>query len=167
MTNGWPELASWIGAAGAFATAMIAIVLAVQLRKREKRQALVELHASLTSGETAAARNTIGTLLHSKKKNAKPDVLTSIDAYFKLIWAIQRARNVFRVHGFHWTSLGETWKWNRVKRARSKEIQAALTWNLKEIADNVVQFHAEYGEKWDVEDADAWLELSAYLKVGD
>lgn len=162
MSGGWPEVAAWAGGLGTLATAIIAVVLAAQLRNREKRQALVELHASLTSGETAAARNTVGTLLYSKKKRTVSE-LAAIEAYFHLIWAIQRARNVFRIHGFNWSSLTGPPR----RRSRQNEIELALTWNLTEIAENVVTFHEAYGEKWKVEDADAWDEMRAYLSISD
>jgi hypothetical protein len=157
--NPWTELASWAGGLGAIATAVIAVILAAQLRNREKRQALVDLHNSLTSGETARARNVIGTLLYSKHKKSVSE-LDGIEAYFHLIWAIQRARNVFRVHGFHWTSISGS-----NKRARGNQIELALTWNLREIADNVVIFRNRFGAKWRVEDADAWHEMSTYLRI--
>jgi hypothetical protein len=163
----WSEFANWVGAVGAFATAVIAVVLAVQLRGRERRQALIDLHSSLTSGETADARNVLGTLLHSSKRSSRPDRLAAIDAYFKLIWSIQRARNIFRAHGFHWVSLEPVSKPGAVKRARSKETEAALSWNLREIADNVVMFHKIFSEKWLVEDSDAWEEMRDYLRVSD
>ena len=157
------ELASWIGAVGALATAIIAVVLAAQLRNRDRRQALVDLHASLTSGETAAARNVLGTLLYSKKFGKKVDQLTAVTAYFQLIWALQRARNVFRLHGLHWASLQEPNESSRAKRARAAEKEGALSWNLREIAENVIEFHSNHSEKWKVEDADAWTEMEAFI----
>ena len=163
LNPGLPEAATWIGALGALSTAAIAIVLASQLRNRERRQALVDLHTSLTSGETANARNAIGTLLYSKKHRRHVDELEAIDAYFRLIWAIQRARNVFRVHGFHWTSLDGPERKNWAQQKRKVEIESALSWNLQEIADNVVEFHLKYCKKWNVEDHDAWDEMSVFL----
>jgi hypothetical protein len=38
-----------------------------------------------------------------------------------------------------------------------------LSWNVTEIAENVVRFHDEFGEQWAVEDADAWEEISPFV----
>ena len=35
--------------------------------------------------------------------------------------------------------------------------------DLTEIAENVVRFHDEFCEQWDVEDADAWDEVSPFV----
>lgn len=163
MSIEWQEIATWVGALGAVTTAGIAVVLAAQLRNRERRKALVELHLSLTSGETAAARNTIGTLIYSKKGKRKVDELQAVEAYFRLIWAIQRARNVFRIHGFHWASLDDPHGGRLDKRAKTEQIELSLTWNLREIAQNVAEFHNDYAPKFGVADGDAWDEMESYL----
>ncbi|WP_438853909.1 hypothetical protein [Agromyces sp. M3QZ16-3] len=156
------DIGTWAGALAAATTAATAIVLAAQLRNRERRQALVDLHVSLTTGETALARNVIGTLLLNKSFRGRPAKLEAIDAYFRLIWSVQRARNVFRAHGFHWESLDPP---EGAKRnSRQRETERALSWNLIEIAENIVEFHHVYVQKWGVEDKDAWDEMDAYLK---
>lgn len=134
------------------------------LRRRERRQALTELHSSLTSGETASARNLIGTLLYSAQESNQPSRAESIEAYFALIWALQRARNVFRTFGIQWTPLDAPQRrLTNVMRSGSADATLALTWNLIEIAENVIRFHDDYGSDWSVEDEDAWADISAYV----
>ena len=127
---------------------------------REKRQALTALHVALTTGETANARNTIGTLFYSGRRLDRPGRSESIRAYFDLIWAMQRARNVFRIYKIRWLPLRRLGGSN--KTARSEAIDA-LNWNLREIADNIARFREEYGEIWAVEDEDAWLDIRDFF----
>src|SRR5690606_41422494 len=46
---------------------------------------------------------------------------------------------------------------------RSTDASLALTWNLVEIAENVVRFHDLFGREWSVEDEDAWADISEYV----
>ncbi|WP_449407304.1 hypothetical protein [Microbacterium maritypicum] len=159
----------WTSALGVLFSILTAVVAAFafgSLRKRERRQALTDLHASLTSGETAAARNVIGTLLHSPNSREHPSRLDSISAYFTLIWSLQRARNVFRTQLLPAKELNAPMsKWERLVPGRLRDATEALTWNLDEIAGNIVRFHDVYGTKWNVEDDDAWAEISAYINA--
>jgi len=159
------DLATWAGVLLSFATAIIAVFVFFGLRRRERRQALADLHVSLTSGETAAARNTIGTLLYSTSRSDLPSRLDAIAAYFALIWALQRSRNVFRTYLLPANELDSPMsRWGAVTRGRSRRDAAeALSWNLTEIAENVVRFHDEFCAQWDVEDADAWEEISPFV----
>ena len=159
------DLATWAGVFLSLVTAVIAAVVFVGLRRRERRQALADLHVSLTTGETAAARNTIGTLLYSSRRRDFPSRLDAIAAYFALIWALQRSRNVFRTYLLPADELDSPMsRWSAVTRGRSRRDAAeALSWNVTEIADNVVRFHDEFGEQWAVEDADAWDEISSFI----
>lgn len=159
------DLATWAGVVLSLATAIIAAVVFFGLRRRERRQALGELHVSLTSGETAAARNTIGTLLYSTNSSDFPSRLDAIAAYFALIWALQRSRNVFRTYLLPANELDSPMsRWGAVTRGRSRrDAVEALSWNVTEIAENVVRFHDEFGEQWAVEDADAWDEISPFV----
>jgi len=155
------DVATWVGSLAALATAVSAVIIASRLRRGERRQALVDLHVSLTTGETAHARNVMGTLLLSGSETTRPSKLEAIDAYFRLIWSVQRARNVFRIHKFHWTSIELP---EGVKpSSMQQEAERALSWNLREIAENVVEFHDRYCASWDVEDRDAWEEMADYL----
>lgn len=159
------DLATWAGVMLSLATAVIAAVVFVGLRRRERRQALADLHVSLTSGETAAARNTIGTLLYSSRRRDLPSRLDAIAAYFALVWALQRSRNVFRTYLLPANELDSPMsRWSAVTRGRSRRDAAeALSWNVTEIAENVVRFHDEFGKPWGVEDADAWEEISPFV----
>jgi len=159
------DVATWAGVLLSLATAVIAAVVFFGLRRRERRQALADLHVSLTSGETAAARNTIGTLLYSTGSSDLPSRLDSIAAYFALIWALQRSRNVFRTYLLPANELDSPMsRWGAVTQGRSRRDAAeALSWNVTEIAENVVRFHDEFGEKWAVEDADAWKEIGPFV----
>lgn len=160
------DVATWAGAAFSLITGVVAIILATQLRNRERRLALVDLHQSLTTGETAAARNVMGTLLYADAGSA-PTKLDSIDAYFRLIWAVQRARNVFRTYKLCWKSLsGPVSRLDRIQLGRrQRESDLALTWNLNEVAQNLVIFHDLYQEAWNVSDGDAWADVEDFVDV--
>lgn len=170
----WFEIpvGDWAGLAAvvfSIITALIAWGAFASLRKRERRQALTELHASLTSGDIAEARHTIGTLLYSMRTKEHPGRLESISAYFGLIWALQRSRNVLRTHLLPWKRMNAQMSvWQRIVRGRRiEDMTRALTWNLSEIADNIVRFRFAYGEAWDIEDDDAWADISDYVNADD
>lgn len=159
------DLATWVGVLLSLVTTIIAAVISVGLRRRERRQALTDLHVSLTSGETAAARNTVGTLLYSSSTEDLPSRTDAIAAYFGLIWALQRSRNVFRTYLLPANELNSpASRWSTITRGRSRRDAAdALSWNVTEIAGNVVRFHDEFGARWAVEDADAWKEIGPFV----
>lgn len=155
----WGTLPDWLAAVGGVVTATTAIVLAVGLRARERTQALTELHLSLTTGETAAARETLGTLMYSRKYRHTVGELEAIAAYFKLIWAVHHSWNVFNHYHLDWSRrFGEPGPPKGGPR-QTRAIASALTWNLREIEENLERFHATYSEKWEIEDSDAWGEL--------
>lgn len=158
-------MATWFNAVFAGLTFCVAVCLAFQLRTRERRQALTDLHISLTSGETAGARDVIGRLLYSDRRRDQPDRRECIDAYFKLIWALQRSRNVFHTQRISWRSLNTPQSRLRTVGAKGKARDAsyALSWNLSEIAENVGEFHFKYCTLWDIEDDDAWEEVEDYI----
>lgn len=162
------DWATWFGSAGTITASVAVITIAAQANRRERRRAFAELHYSLTTGETAHARNVMGSLLYAELRDL-PARSDSIDAYFRLIWALQRARNIFRTHGAYSKALsGPT---NRVKRLWFRntrlETEATLTWNLDEIAENVVRFHDRYTAPWRVQDHDAWAEVEEFVDLDD
>lgn len=159
------DLATWVGVLLSLVTATIAAVVFFGLRRRERRQALSDLHVALTSGETAAARHAMGTLLYSPQTSDHPSRLDAIAAYFALIWALQRSRNVFRTYLLPANELDSPMsRWSAVTRGRSRRDAAeALSWNVTEIAENVVRFHDKFGEPWAVDDADAWKDISQFV----
>lgn len=164
--SGVGDLATWVSVAFTVIAGISAAVAFVMLRRRERRQALTDLHASLTSGETARARNTVGTLLYAQDEADHPPRLESIEAYFALIWALQRARNVFRTYSLHWIALeAPPISRSGLTAPRSNDATLALTWNLTEIAENVVQFHDLYSTGWAIEDEDAWDDIGDYVKT--
>ena len=167
LSNPVGDWATWLSVGFSVTAAIVAGLAFLSLRKRERRQALTELHVSLTSGETAAARNAVGTLLYSPNAVNQPSRLDGISAYFALIWSLQRARNVFRTQFLPSQQLDAPMsRWQKaVPRRRLRESTEALTWNLTEIADNIVRFHDEYGAVWEVEDEDAWAEISEYVNA--
>lgn len=151
----------------AFSTAgatLAIFVLACSARRRERRSALSDLHGSLTSGETAIARNTIGTLLYASRRYA-PSKPEAIEAYFRLMWSLQRARNIYRAQGIYWKALSgpSGWFQRLLFFWRQRESRLALTWNVNEIAENIVIFHDRFSDKWDVEDDDAWEEITKFV----
>lgn len=164
--SGMGDLATWVSVVLTVIAGVTAVIGFVTLRRRERRQALTDLHASLTSGEAAAARNTIGTLLYASSEDDCPARLDAIAAYFALIWAVQRARNVFRIYSLEWRDLeAPSTRLERIKSSRSGDAKDALTWNLSEIAVNIVQFHDRYGANWSVEDKDAWDDIGSYVNA--
>ncbi|MDL9978602.1 hypothetical protein [Microbacterium candidum] len=164
--SGPGDLATWVSVVFTLIAGASAAIAFVMLRRRERRQALTDLHASLTSGETARARNTIGTLLYSNEAGDQPTRTESIEAYFALIWALQRARNVFRTYSLYWRALDAPQsRLHSIAPSRSSDASLALTWNLTEIAENVVQFHDLYSAKWAIEDEDAWDDIGTYVNA--
>lgn len=164
--SGLGDLATWVSVLLTVIAGVTALFGFVTLHRRERKQALTELHSSLTSGETAQARNTIGTLLHAQDEADRPARLESIAAYFSLIWAVQRARNVFRIYSLEWQDLeAPSTRLGRIKAPRRGDAKEALTWNLSEIAVNIVQFHDLYGADWGVEDKDAWNDIGRYVNA--
>lgn len=164
--SGFGDVATWVSVAFTIVTAVIAATAFVLLRKRERRQALTELHDSLTSGETARARHTLGSLLYSTSDADRPGRRECIEAYFVLIWALQRARNVFRAFGIPWERLDA--RQSRLtsilkNSSKKKDATIALTWNLVEVAENIVEFRYRYHEKWSIADADAWADVSTFI----
>lgn len=161
--SGLGDLATWASLLVTLLGAIAAGLAFWWLRRRERRQALTDLHASLTSGETAHARHIMGTLLYADPQD-RPAKLDSIAAYFALIWALQRARNVFRTFGMHWRELNQPQtRLSALSATGRKDASIALTWNLTEIAENILRFRAEYKTIWNVEDGDAWADVGAYI----
>lgn len=164
--SGVGDLATWVSVVLTIIAGAAAVTGFAFLRRRERRQALTDLHASLTSGETARARHTVGALLYGTDSDTKPGRLEAIEAYFALIWALQRARNVFRTYALSWRALDSTpYRLSRLMLTRTDDASLALTWNLTEIAENVVIFHDRFGDECAVEDADAWEDIGAYVNA--
>ncbi len=163
--SGLGDLATWVSVAFTLVAGAAAAGAFVHLRRRERRQALTDLHVSLTTAETARARNTIGALLYGDQSSS-PSKAESIEAYFALIWALQRARNVFRTYGFHWRELNQPQRrLSALISPRKRDASLALTWNLTEIAENVVRFRDLYQRAWAIEDADAWADVGTYISA--
>ena len=161
------DVASWATLLFSVVTAAAAGGAFLGLRKRERRLALADLHTALTTGETAAARNTIGTLLYAAAPKDRPSRHECIRAYFSLIWAVQGARNVFRAQLLPNKQLDAPLsRWEEITRRRHmKDAAAALTWNLSEISENLVRFHDFYGSVWGVQDRDAWEEIGVFVNA--
>lgn len=149
------DWATWIGSFGAIATASFAGVISWQLRARERRQAIASIHFDLTTGETAHARDVIGTVLYARTGLKRAGQENAIAAFFKLYWAIQRAENTYRVH--------------KLDPATSKKLNGQkelfLSWNFREIVQNIVAFHDHYGERLNIQDSDAWNSFEDRIKV--
>ena len=137
--------ATLIGSIGALATAAIAYAIAMQLKTRERRQAIASIHFDLTTGEVASARDAIGTVLYGGGLD-KAREQEAIAALFRLYWAIQRAENTYRVHELDPAS----------SKKLSGQQELFLSWNFREIVQNVVAFHDGYGERLHIEDSEAW-----------
>lgn len=158
MTSG--DIAAWASLIVSIFAGAAAVVVFVSNGRRDRRTAVSSLHVSLTSGEIAAARHIVGNLLYSNTSNVEGGRSEAISAYFILIWAMQRSRNVFRIYKLEWRPLKQA---SAVPRASARDVMDALTWNLSEIAENLSRFHEEYGERWSVDDADAWDEMREFF----
>lgn len=165
----WGSAADWVAAAAGLVTAGTAITLAVALERRERTQALTELHVALTTGDIGSARNVLGTLMYSRKYRHSIPELDGISAYFQLMWAVHHAYNVFNHYKLDWTFRhGTPTSGTQSRKAprQARVISNALTWNLQEIEHNLERFHDAYADKWEIEDADAWSELQRIVKGG-
>jgi hypothetical protein len=129
--------AAWLAV---LATLVIALALAVSgtrqraAEKRQERQtAMTNAHVSLGTGEVAAARHAVGTLLHSRRERTiRRDVRRHRSDYVKhfytLIWADEFIHNLRRV----WTS--GVWD--------GKE-SAFLSWNEAAIDESVIRLRTQ------------------------
>ncbi|MFJ3035637.1 hypothetical protein ACIPC2_14610 [Curtobacterium pusillum] len=165
----WGSAADWVAAAAGIVTAGTAITLAVALERRERTQALTELHVALTTGDIGRARNVLGTLMYSRKYRHSVSELDGISAYFQLMWAVHHAYNVFNHYKLEWDFRHGTptaAPQGRRTPRQAQIISNALTWNLQEIEHNLERFHDAYADKWEIEDADAWSELQRIVKGG-
>jgi len=129
--------AAWLAV---LATLVIALALAVSgtrqraAQKRQERQtAMTNAHVSLGTGEVAAARHAVGTLLHSRREcTIRRDVRRHRSDYVKhfytLIWADEFIHNLRRV----WTS--GVWD--------GKE-SAFLSWNEAAIDESVIRLRTQ------------------------
>jgi hypothetical protein len=127
----------------------------VQLGRREKRRNFAEVHRDLTTGEVADARDVIGTVLYSPGAKG-PRQLEVINAYFKLIWAVQRAMNALRVYN--------------VSRETGRDIGSSRefwSWNYRELVENIGKIHWRYRDEYGISDDDAWMELVASVRQYD
>ncbi|MGD8166660.1 hypothetical protein ACEXOS_005515 [Herbiconiux sp. P16] len=153
----WGDVPTWIGAIGGFVAAIAAVVtvlfawrISAQLRDRERRQALADLHLDLTTGETAHARHVIGTAMYGE-----PDTEATSDAIaalFALYWAVQRVANLRLVHA------------STSNSAADLQTREFLTWNLDEIVSNIIEFRRQYREKLHIRDKDAWRSFIGYVQ---
>lgn len=160
--SGPGDLATWVSVALTAIAGAAAVSAFVMLRRRERRQALTDLHVALTSGEIAQARNAIGAVIYGVETG--PNRAHAIEAYFALLWAIQRARNVFRTYGIRWRSLDSRQSsLASVVRTGNADAAFALTWNLTEMAESVVRFRDLHHEAWGIDDADAWADIGQYI----
>lgn len=160
--SGPGDLATWVSVALTLVAGAAAVSGFVMLRRRERRQALTDLHVALTSGEIAQARNTVGAVLYSS--DSGPTRTQAIEAYFALVWAVQRARNVFRTYGIRWRPLDAPQHvLTRVMRAGHTDAAFALTWNLTEMAESVVRFRDLHRDDWEIDDDDAWADIGQYI----
>ncbi|MBF4570484.1 hypothetical protein ITJ57_17090 [Plantibacter sp. VKM Ac-2880] len=156
------DLAGWASVLITLGSSIVLIFVWVHLRRRERRLALAELHLSITTGETAEARDLLGSLFYSPAEDG-PSRSESIAAYFKLIWAVQRARNVFHAYKFTWTTLDTAPSRLASDSRRVSDAERIMSWNLIEMARNIVMLHDEYGIDWSIQDEDAWREMASYM----
>jgi hypothetical protein len=151
------DLPTWIGAVGGVIAAAAAVVtglfawrISSQLRDRERRQALADLHHDLTTGEVAHARHVVGSAIYGRPDERS--IGEAISAMFALYWAVQRVANLRLVHS------------STSNSAADLQTREFLTWNLDEIVSNIVEFRHKYREELQIRDDDAWQSFIAYVK---
>ena len=149
------DLANVIAACASVLTAIFAILISFGLGRREKRQAIASVHVDLTTGEAAAARDVIGSVLYARNGLGSVGRERAISSYFKLYWAVQRAENTYRVLNLRADSTG---------RFENDE-EAFLSWNFREIVQNIVEFRRRYGSRLRVQDDDAWKSFATNLRI--
>jgi hypothetical protein len=149
--------AGCVTAAFAAAGLAIAVFASSQVALRDTRRLLAEVHRDLTTGEVAAARNVIGTLLHSRAESDATR-LDVIDAYFRLIWGVQRALNALRVHSRRRPNLD-----TRASNAAG----SFWSWNFEELVAEIGTVHWRFSDEFDIQDADAWHELVVAVGAHD
>jgi hypothetical protein len=151
------DIANTAAAIGAITAAGTAIVIAAQLRSRDRRQAFADAHLDLTTGETAQARDVIGTVLYSNRGIRGVSTDEAIGALFRLYWAVQRLENLYRVFGIQMGN-GRTTKIGRLH-------DSYISYNFKEIVSNVVAFRHKYHERLRIADNEAWQSFASGLRA--
>jgi len=165
----------------AIAPVCIAIVAAWythQARRREKRQALANIHRELTTGEVAVARDVIGVALYAQSPRNHLDDASLIRAYFQLYWCVERVDNLAQIHAKPDSPKRVQKKISRDERkpfSRRKsepwrwqwETQKSefLTWNLDEIVGNIIRFRHGFAEMLNIDDDDAWASFVHRLQT--
>jgi hypothetical protein len=148
------DLTNLVAAIASVLTAVFAIAISVGLRRRERRQAIASVHFDLTTGETALARDVVGSALYAPEGLARVGNEAAISSYFKLYWAVQRTENTYRVFNLRRDRLG---------RLDSDE-EAFLSWNFHEIVQNIVEFRRRFRDELAIQDEDAWESFVTRLK---
>jgi hypothetical protein len=122
---------------------------------RAKQASLAAVHSELTTGETAAARNVMGTFRYTQHgASASPgsgDGVTDAEvrqAYFVILWAIERADNALS----HYSARDQ------------HRASGFIRWNLDELTRNVVWFRSMHAERLGVSDEDAWTSFTGHLR---
>ncbi|TFD05529.1 hypothetical protein [Cryobacterium sp. TMT1-66-1] len=156
MNLDWGDFPTWLGSSGALVAACLAGIISLQLRSRERKQAISSIHIDLTTGETAQARNVIGTVLYATDGLDLVGQREAISALFKLYWAVQRAQNTYRVYRLDAAAPG---------KMQGQE-EFFLSWNFRELVENIVTFHRDYGERLHIKDEDAWNSFEERLRAG-
>ncbi|MHC5796133.1 hypothetical protein ACVXZ4_08250 [Lacisediminihabitans sp. FW035] len=149
------DWANIIAACASVLTAAFAILISLGLGRREKRQAIASVHVDLTTGETAAARDAIGSVLYARNGLRSVGKERAISSLFKLYWAVQRTENTYRVMNFRPDATG---------RFENNE-EAFLSWNFREIVQNIVEFRRRYRRRLQIQDDDAWKSFSSNLRL--
>jgi hypothetical protein len=136
------DLSNLVAAIALVVAAVFAIAISVGLRGRERRQAIASVHIDLTTGETASARDVIGSVLYGPGL-AAVGAEAAISSYYKLHWAVQRTENAYRVFKLKPEKL-------------DRDIEDFLSWNFREIVQNIVKFRQTYRDELEIADEQAW-----------
>ena len=140
-------------AVASMAVAIVALGYTWAQERRDVKRALSAMHADLTSGEVAHARDVVGDLrfgvvakgrMTCAKKNRGRE---EIRAYFTLIWAVERVDNALSMY----------------TTRRTLRLEHYVKWNLDELTRNIVWLRQAHGSRLGISDQDAWSSFTNRL----
>jgi hypothetical protein len=126
-------------------------VHAVGEGRRSRQAALAAVHADLTTGEVAAARDAMGTFRYTQDGGREPGRVLDEDAmraYFVILWALERADNTLSCYS----------------SGNQRRASGFIGWNLDELTRNVVWFRREHGRRLHLDDAESWTRFRHTLR---
>lgn len=81
-----------VSAIAAVLAASVAVAVYLAQRQREDFALACQLHADLTGGEVAQAREDLGTLVHDSERIGDDDLARLRNSYFALLWCFDGSK---------------------------------------------------------------------------